>query len=376
VASAGAQELPARFVGRERPASRSLVLFRRQACWVIPLDSRRIAAAGLSIYRPKSLSETVAWHGARWAMPPLAMRRRGRAGVGLRGELAAALGRSLGRPDLRFAVAAPQPDRATVAAIAPSGTVVAFGKLAASEPAAVRVRREHDALRMVRPLLTQGVVDAPEVLFRGAVDGVEVLLLSPVGRRPQADPRRLRRGHVRALASFVRQAGERPLGSLLPPRVPVDDGWADLVSVASERLARWEDAPVRTALVHGDFAPWNVVGHRSGVAAYDWEDATQEGAPFWDLWHFAVQGAALLGRSGEQSLVDAAVRMQGSLGRAVRSYARGAWLPADLAAPVLVAYLAASGAVVGRHGGLNRPDRLRGLRYRAGVLARLLEAWR
>ena len=376
MANAGVQELPARFVGREQPGARSLVLFRRQACWVIPLDSRRMAAAGLSIYRPKSRLEAVAWHGARWAMSPLAMSRRGRAGVGLRVELATTLGQCLGRPDLRFAVAAPQPDRATVAAIAPSGAVLAFGKLAASETAAVRVRREHDALRMVRSLLTPGVVNAPEVLFRGAVDGVEVLLVSPVGRWPQADPRRLGHGHVRALASLVRQAGEKPLRSLLPPRVPIDDEWADLLSVASERLARWEGAPFRPALVHGDFAPWNVVGHRSGVAAYDWEDAAEEGAPFWDLWHFAIQGAALLGRSSVQSLVDAAVRMHGSLGRAVRSYARIARLPAELAAPVLVAYLAASGSVVGRHGGLDRPDRLRALRYRAGVLAQLLEAWR
>jgi hypothetical protein len=70
------------------------------------------------------------------------------------------------------------------------------------------------------------------------------------------------------------------------------------------------------------------------------------------------------------------VQTRGSLGRAVGAYARTARLPADLAAPVLVAYLAASGSVVGRHGGLARADRIRGLRYRAGLLARLLEAWR
>jgi hypothetical protein len=375
MASTGIQSLPATFVGQDQTTSRSLVLVRHQARWVIPLDSRRVAAAGLSIYRPKTLAETAAWHAVRWTISPSLLRGRTQDGVGLRNELAETLGRCLGRPDLRFAVATPQDDRATIAAIAPSGRLLAFGKLAASEKAAVRVEREHAALQMIRSHLRPGVVNAPEVLFRGAVEGVEALLMSPVGGRPGAAAGRLQRGHVQALASLVRPASEQPLRALVPEPVAIDDQWASLVAAASERLARWQDIPVPTALVHGDFAPWNVVGHRSGVAAYDWEDAVEEGVPFWDLWHFAVQGAALLGRWTAQDLVDAAVRRRGRLGRAVSSYAAATRLPDHLAALVLAAYLATSECVVGRHGGLSRPDRLHGLRYRADVLTRLLEVW-
>jgi hypothetical protein len=132
---------------------------------------------------------------------------------------------------------------------------------------------------------------------------------------------------------------------------------------------------VATALVHGDFVPWNLVSRRFGLAAYDWEDALEEGAPFWDLWHFAVQSTALLHRWSDVDLVEAAVRRRGPLGHAVRLYARSAHLPFDLAAPVLAAYLEASGTVVGRHGGVARPDRVHALRYRARLLAKLLDAW-
>jgi hypothetical protein len=376
MADAGIVGLPGRFIGQDQPGFRSLVFGRHGMRWVVPLDSPRMATAGLSIYRPKSLREVLAWYGARRAMSILVLSPCGTDGVGLRRELAAALGRSLGRRDLVFAVAVPQPDRATVAAITPSGQVLAFGKLAASEAAGIRIEREHTALRMIRPQIPSGVIHVPDVLFRGVLEGVETLLVSPVGGRPEAVPGRLRPRYLRALASLVRQTGARPLHHLLPQPAPIDAAWSSLVAVASERLAVRGDRPVCPALVHGDFAPWNLAVHGSGVAAYDWEDAAEEGAPFWDLWHYAVQSAALLGHWGVEDLVDAAARLRGRLGRAIRSYAGAARVPVELAAPVLAAYLAASDSVVGRHGELSRPDRRHGLQFRARVLARLLDVWR
>ena len=369
------EALPASFIGQDQSGARSLVVTRRGARWVIPVDSRRVAAAALQVYRPKSFAETLAWQGARRLAFPWILGCRLRDDVGLRRDLASAVCARLGRPDLRFAVAIPQTDRATVAAVVPSGTVVAFGKLAGSKAATARVEREHAALCMVRPQLPPSV-HAPEVLFRGRLHGIEALLISPVVGRQWSNPGRLWPGYVRALASLVRQDVVKPFGTLVPAAPPLDGEWSFLLPAAADRLASWRETSVRTALVHGDFTPWNVALHAAGAAVYDWEDALEEGPPFWDLWHFAVQSAALLHRWSSGDLVAAAVGLHGPVGRALRAYGRAARLSDALAAPVLAAYLAASVTVVGGHGDLTRPDRVRGLDFRARLLAALLEAWR
>ena len=49
-------------------------------------------------------------------------------------------------------------------------------------------------------------------------------------------------------------------------------------------------------IVHGDFAPWNVViTDQEGVVALDWESAQFRSAPFYDLTFYAVSAGDLLG---------------------------------------------------------------------------------
>ncbi len=49
-------------------------------------------------------------------------------------------------------------------------------------------------------------------------------------------------------------------------------------------------------LVHGDFAPWNILRTRSGTLVVDWEYAVHARRPLFDLAHFVVQSGALLRR--------------------------------------------------------------------------------
>jgi hypothetical protein len=77
---------------------------------------------------------------------------------------------------------------------------------------------------------------------------------------------------------------------------------------------------------HGDFAPWNLlrlVG--GGWLLVDWEDATADGRPFQDPFHWLVQSHALLGRPSRRALV-AGVRGTGRIGRALDAYAAAAGL--------------------------------------------------
>ena len=51
------------------------------------------------------------------------------------------------------------------------------------------------------------------------------------------------------------------------------------------------------ALMHGDFAPWNVKVSREGAwMALDWDRGETAGVPGWDWFHFVVQSAVLIAR--------------------------------------------------------------------------------
>ena len=56
------------------------------------------------------------------------------------------------------------------------------------------------------------------------------------------------------------------------------------------------DRVVRTALVHGDFAVWNLRLLPTGPAAIDWEWAVEEGAAGIDFAHGLRQEAVMLRR--------------------------------------------------------------------------------
>jgi hypothetical protein len=79
---------------------------------------------------------------------------------------------------------------------------------------------------------------------------------------------------------------------------------------------------------HGDFAPWNLLSLSSGGwMLIDWEDATTDGSPFQDPFHWIVQSHALLGRPGIRSLLNG-LDGDGWIGRALRAYAARAGLQA------------------------------------------------
>jgi len=60
------------------------------------------------------------------------------------------------------------------------------------------------------------------------------------------------------------------------------------------------------ALVHGDFAPWNIkVSPRDGVwKVLDWERGERTGFPGWDWFHYVIQTGILVGRRNPETLVN------------------------------------------------------------------------
>jgi hypothetical protein len=54
----------------------------------------------------------------------------------------------------------------------------------------------------------------------------------------------------------------------------------------------------------------------------DWEEARFDGLPFWDIWHYAVQTAALTRWSWSAKALHRAIRGEGPLWSALQRYAR------------------------------------------------------
>lgn len=95
--------------------------------------------------------------------------------------------------------------------------------------------------------------------------------------------------------------GEEAIESLLT-------AWLDRSrQVPLQDLAAWrriatQDASagslrVHPALVHGDFAPWNVRVHAGRWTLVDWERGETVGVPGWDWLHYVVQSAVLVERA-------------------------------------------------------------------------------
>jgi len=94
---------------------------------------------------------------------------------------------------------------------------------------------------------------------------------------------------------------------------------------------------LRTALWHGDFAPWNVRISRDGAwRVIDWERGELNGPPAWDWFHYIIQRAVLVHRESGPQLAETADALLASAG--FKSYAESTGIAAT-ARTLLAAYL-------------------------------------
>jgi hypothetical protein len=95
--------------------------------------------------------------------------------------------------------------------------------------------------------------------------------------------------------------------------------------------------PIRAAIQHGDFTPWNIrVDSRGEWKVFDWERGTLKGIPGWDWFHFIIQKEILVRRCSPD---DAADRMEILLeSERFNDYAERAGI-SHLSRPLLLGYL-------------------------------------
>jgi hypothetical protein len=269
--------------------------------WWLPRGRRKVANASLSIYQPVTVRGRGAWEAARLGA------RAGGFRLLSRGEAPPLPVREALAPYLprRATVAvskANHPGRYTAAILESEGSCRGIAKVA-TEPVGVEaLRREAEAIDMFGSLLPPPL-SAPRILAKDP----GVLLLEPVAWRPQPRPWRLEAEVANGLGVFFRATG---------PRDKTVEG-----------------------LAHGDCAPWNLLQTRRGWVLVDWEAATSNAPPFYDLCHYLIQGHTLLRRPSWDELRKGFLDGVGWIGTLVKAYADGAGVNAEEAPIFLESYL-------------------------------------
>ena len=332
--------------------------------WVLPLAGRRVLRSAMAVYTPVTLRGLAAWHGARAVVSCGFGRLLPGRRLSARPPLLDSVARLVGIEGGHVAAASSfDGARGVLCVIDDSGRIRAFVKLAWSDQHAESLRRERDILERLKGVSM--AVRLPRVIFSGDLEDVETLVITPVLGRPRLRPGGLSVQLVQASATIFRDhAGTRPLGAALPATDAEDPEWSRLLGETRAAIEPWADRSVPVGLVHGDFAPWNLLEAGRSIGVVDWEEARFDGLPFWDLWHYAVQTAALTRRWRSTLALHRAIRGEGPLWQALRYYAAYVDIPVDLGRMILPLYLAATGPQPLRGGGIDDQTDSRSFRRR------------
>jgi hypothetical protein len=161
------------------------------------------------------------------------------------------------------------------------------------EAAMLRELSAYDQLRGYVPQLRGRVaVRAGEVLLTDAFHGYP----APTAISPALEMwlHRCRHGEVRPVtdSAIVRQAVERA----------TKRGEGQLAQRGLDLIA---GAQSRPCVVHGDFAPWNIVTEGNRAFVFDWEYGLTDGIPAWDALFFVVQVGLIASGWTEHQLASA-----------------------------------------------------------------------
>lgn len=177
----------------------------------------------------------------------------------------------------------------------PDGRIFGYAKVGSNPETAALVENEVRFLRRLRAQKLSRLI-IPELLyagwFRDRFVAVTREASPPVSRAPAA----ITALHLEALREL-----RDSLGVALPGPGPApcfrqvsSDYYRELVEQAVTRAGQWLGTnPLPGYARHGDFTPWNLRLVGGGLLAFDWEYASEQGTPGYDLIHFLFRTRAL-----------------------------------------------------------------------------------
>jgi len=255
--------------------------------WVVPRAPRSAAREGLRVYHPVTLRGLVGWNLAR-ACASLGLFALLPKGQGHEAIVKDILDGHVPRDGSVAVARANHPSRYVALLLDSTGAATGVAKIAADEAGRAKLAKEGALVEQLSEHLPPAL-STPRILKQE--DGL--LLLESVSWRARLRPWRLPLEVATALGEFFQHGG----GSGSPS----------------------------SGLTHGDFAPWNLLRTETGWVLLDWEEAATDGEPFWDVFHYLVQGHALLKRPKSGQLL-AGLEGNGWVGAAIGAYAEAAGL--------------------------------------------------
>ena len=295
--------------GFTRIRSFGLVPSADRARWIVPIDCKSWAIAGLRIMQPFSIrakllkpllvaATGMGW--TQWARDHAVIASRNPLAIEslvteITGERRPVFALSLGtRGNFQ---------KLSIRIMRSNGDLLGYIKLPLTPAAAARVRREAAVLQRLYqcPLIRPHV---PRVLYAGEWGSTFVLFQS--AKEAKATPVRVGELHRTFLERLSAVESVPICGRELVNRV--SRNWNETESTLS---ARWrlagrqglciarrelENVKLRCGISHGDFAPWNTLVSARQLFVFDWESAESHLPHSWDTFHFEVQVSLFLRR--------------------------------------------------------------------------------
>jgi hypothetical protein len=275
--------------------------------WLIPLTNTSTTAASFSLYQPSlaraRFLKKMAILSARVGITGLIFRDR----VYFKpddGEIR----KIFGRDDLQYAIFSGTKGthrKITVQVMDGRGAILGYIKVSDSEEIDQLLKNEAMILNKLSALkVAEGFL--PKVLFSGAVNGTNVMLLDSLKDSGSKFSSRLSEAHITFLAEMCRKtAGNRRFRESrfyhgLVERVARLSGAT--ATTLKERMTQALDyldgkmgeEELPFGICHRDFTPWNTFFHGAKLFVFDWEYAKEEYPPLLDIYHFIVQDGIIV----------------------------------------------------------------------------------
>ncbi len=287
--------------------------------YLIPLESRLAAVKSLDLYNAKPLKARLAKKllalalrlgVGGYCLPQVNLVKNGRSSESEADDatLVEYLKHMLGRNNLVTAISLGTPSyhrKPVLLALSADGAPLAYVKVGSTDITNALVQHEAETLQY----LATGSFNSftsPRVLHAGWWNGRYVCVQSVLTEgRAQPVSERLARRHVDIAQEFATT-------NLYWSSLQESNFWRQLLQQAglvagvayrdplSRGIHRVEqrldgvDLPFHFG--HGDFAPWNMKAFKDKIVVFDWERASKEALPGWDLFHFMFEIMRVQGR--------------------------------------------------------------------------------
>lgn len=261
--------------------------------WLLPLENRRVSAAGLEMLQPVSRAAKVAKWIARLLAQSGPRRLLGKGRIRLSGvpDLSNAFGSCA--VHVAYFTGTDGPHRKTAVQVMDvQGNILGYAKLSRAAHIAPYIRNEADTLTRLADLNLSSA-DVPRVLWERDDNYVTMLVTDSLKSSAVDSPLQITVAHLAFVKELCTRTGSLGAASLLEHLrrrlveiAPIlDSSWQDRVNMALDLLDPFADE-LPLCLVHGDFTPWNCFVHSDRLYVFDWEYSQAAWPVGFDLVHF------------------------------------------------------------------------------------------